>query len=343
MAVWDNASLTTPTVDVILLPGLVGDKARKLLLIINLVVIGQIVSVFGIVANIINIAVFFRQGFSESTTISLFALGIGDLCALLLLQWFTLCINPWFSRLPLSFNPSEIQSLTAGYPRVCFVRITGWITAFVSFERCLSVAVPLKVKSIITTRVAAYVNVLVFFFSFLGLIPVYATAYFDWKFYPQLNTSLVGILYTEHKDAVLGVSLFITNLCAPLTSFAIVIICTSVISFELRKKAKWRRHCSSSSQAIVSSEKNSGKETHVVVMVTVISVLFIVSSTPVTCLLTVRSVVPDLSIVGRFSNLNWVLASLGFLMETVNSSVNIVVYYRMSTKYRDTLHALFKC
>ncbi|XP_012935007.2 uncharacterized protein LOC101864442 [Aplysia californica] len=331
MPFWENVSSTTSTKDGIPLPGLIGDGAAKIILVVHLVVMGQIVSVFGIIANTINIVVFFKQGFNESTTISLFALAVGDLCALLILQWFTLCINPWFSQLPLSFSPLEIQSLTAGYPRICFVRITGWITAFVAFERCLSVVVPLKVKSIITTRVAALVNILVFFFSFCSMVPVYSTAYYDWKFYPQQNRSLMGIFFTTNKDAVLGVSLFITDFFGPLTSFTIVIICTCVISLELRKKAKWRHH--TSSKAIISGQKNFGKENRVVIMVTIISILFIVSATPMTASLTARALIPELNIIGRYKNLSWLSASVSFLMETVNSSVNIFVYYRMSTKW----------
>ncbi|XP_005091360.1 N-formyl peptide receptor 2 [Aplysia californica] len=335
----DDQSVTMET-DSAPLPGLMSYEARKIILVVNLAVVGQIVGVVGIAGNVINIAVFTRQGFSDSVNINFLALAVGDLCSLITLQWFNICVNPWFQKLDLPFSPLEIQSLTAGYPHNCFVRITGWITAFVAFERCLCVVVPLKVKSIITVRVAVFFNVSVFGLSFLSMLPVYTTAYYDWKFYPQYNRSLVGILYTSNKNSVLGISLFISDFFGPLTAFAIVIVCTGIISIQLRKKAKWRNDISG--KAIVSGEI-PGKEKRVIVMVTTISVIFITCFTPMTLLMTARAMVPGLSIIGRYANLNWSVVSIGFLLETVNSSVNVLVYYTMSSKYKETVNSMLSC
>ena len=48
---------------------------------------------------------------------------------------------------------------------------------------------------------------------------------------------------------------------------------------------------------------------------------------------------------GGYVNINQTFWSSGYMLETVNASINIVMYYRMSTRYRTTLQDLIcaKC
>ncbi|XP_005091347.1 N-formyl peptide receptor 2-like [Aplysia californica] len=335
-----EGNLTTTTSAA--LEDLISFEARQIFVIVSLVVVGDALCLLGIVANIINITVFAKQGFHDTVNISLCALAVGDLGALITQQWFNICVNPWFQDSDIPFNPLEIQSLTGGFSHRYFTKTTGWITAFVTFERCLCVSAPLKVKAIITRRVAVVFNVSIFFLMALTMLPVYLTSYYDWTFYPALNKSLVGIHYTMDRQAVLGVSLFITDFFVPLTSFAIVILCTVIIVVQLKRKGKWRQMASGA--AMTSSKQNiSSKDKRVVAMVTVISAIFIVSFTPITVVLAARAIEPELNIIGRYANTNWTLASLGLLIETFNSTINILVYYRMSTKFKDTFKQRFPC
>ncbi|GFS02799.1 chemosensory receptor A [Elysia marginata] len=52
------------------------------------------------------------------------------------------------------------------------------------------------------------------------------------------------------------------------------------------------------------------------------------------------SLVPDFAKNGRYINTNQVSWSIGFVTESLNCSVNIFMYYTMSTKYRSTIQAL---
>ncbi|XP_005091363.1 free fatty acid receptor 3-like [Aplysia californica] len=321
--------------------GIVSYDVREIIGTINFVFLCGIISLFGIVANIINIIVFTMQGFAEDINISLLSLAISDLGSLMHLQWFSICLNPWFAQSGIPFRPSEIQSLTAGFPHICFTRITGWITAFVAFERCLCIAIPLKVKSIITRKLVITVNVMVFVIMFLSMIPVYTTAYYDWKFYPDVNRTLLGILYTANKKEVLGISIFFTDFAGPFSSFAIVIVSTVIIRIKLRQKATWRQTASNSA-ANSSSGELPKKERKVVAMVTTISIIFIICFTPVSLLHSAEAIEPEFDIIGKYKNLNWILYSFGFLLEAFNSSINIFVYFRMSSKYQEAFRRLFK-
>lgn len=56
------------------------------------------------------------------------------------------CYNPAFDTLDLGTDPVEFQYLTGAWPHVAFTRVTSWITAFITLERCLCITMPLKVR-----------------------------------------------------------------------------------------------------------------------------------------------------------------------------------------------------
>lgn len=318
---------------------LVSYQSREIVVTVNLVLIGETITIFGMAGNIINIIVFIKQGFSDTVNISLLALSVADMGSLITVQWFSVCVNPWFISSDLPFLPLEIQSLTAGFPHVYFARVTGFITAFISFERCLCVALPLKVKQMITKRLVVSYNIAIFLIMILTVFPVYYTSYYDWKFSSSTNKSKLGIFYTNNKNSVLEVSLLVTNLGVPFLSFFIIVISTAVTGITLKQKTTWRRSISVSRKT--SAEEITTKERKVVVMITTVSIIFIISLVPLTMLLTARAIVPELNITGKYANMNWLVVSVGLLLEIINSSINIIVYYKMSTKYRATMREIF--
>ncbi|KAK0066679.1 G-protein coupled receptor C02B8.5 [Biomphalaria pfeifferi] len=326
---------TKSTVSIVKPDGLVSYEVREIVVTAN-ILFGEIVGLLGIVANVINVVVFSKIGFSDTVNISLAALAVSDVGALVTLQWFNVIVNPWFLQLDLPFLPLEIQSLTAGYPHNYFVKVTGFITAFVAFERCLCVTLPFKVKTLITKRIALAFNVAVFFVIALTMFPVYYTAYYDWKFDAKKNKTVLGIFYTKNINDVLGPSLFLTNSVVPLVSFAVIILCNIVIAFRLKRASVWRQ-MSSGAAITTPGAAVSVKEKKMVKMIVIVSVIFIICFIPSSALLTARAIIPELSISGIYSNINWIVATYALEMETVNSSITIVVYYRMSSKYRETL------
>ncbi|XP_035826699.1 uncharacterized protein LOC101850018 [Aplysia californica] len=320
--------------------GLVSAELARAFVVVNLVVLSQVVCVFGIGANIFNMIIFKRHGFKDTVNVSLFAMAIGDLGALVTQQWFIICVNPWFQDLDIPFSSTEVQSLTAGYPHRYFVKSTAWITAFVTFERCLCVVLPFKVKSLITRKVSFVFNVGVYVFMTLTMIPLYTTTYFCWKFYPARNRTLLGITFTSDSKETLSKWLFLSDFVVPLIAFIIVLFCTLITAAKLKSKAKWRRKTAAPGSSLTSGEISS-KDRRVVVMIVIIAGIFILCSTPISAISLARSIEPEVNIIGRYANLNWLCASLGMLAETVNSSINALVYYKMSSRYRDTLGQMF--
>jgi hypothetical protein len=330
----------TKIVSQLAFPDPVSYFVREIVLIFNLVFLGQIVGSFGTAGNIVNIIVFIKHGFNDTINISLVSLSLADMGALISMQWFIICVNPYFLKADLPFLPLEIQSLTAGYPHVYFTRVTSFITAFISFERCVCVVFPLHVKKIITKRFVIVYNIVTFHLLIVCFFPVYYTAYYDWKFDKISNKSKIGIFYTSEKDEILAVSLMITNFIIPLLTFVIIITSTIITGIILKQKSKWRQ---TSSVGFDGTKNNiSTKEKKVVVMITAVSVLFVILLLPISLILSVRAVVPGLSINGQYANMNWMVVSIALLMEMTNSSISCLIFYKMSSKYRETIHEMFR-
>lgn len=79
-------------------------------------------------------------------TLSLSGLAVSDIGCLSTLIWSNICITPAFMEAGLPFEPIEFQHLTSGMPHATFTRITAWITALITLERCLCIAAPLQVS-----------------------------------------------------------------------------------------------------------------------------------------------------------------------------------------------------
>ncbi|XP_059155137.1 uncharacterized protein LOC131940495 [Physella acuta] len=90
---------------------------------------------FGILGNVINILVFYKQGYGDSVNITLTALAVSDTGALVTLQVFYLLMNPWILNGDLDLNPLDLSTIIAFYPHNYFIRVCGFITAFASLEK----------------------------------------------------------------------------------------------------------------------------------------------------------------------------------------------------------------
>lgn len=55
-------------------------------------------------------------------------------------------ITPAFSEADLPFEGLEVSYLVSAMPHFSFTRVSSCITALITLERCLSIAIPLKVK-----------------------------------------------------------------------------------------------------------------------------------------------------------------------------------------------------
>ncbi|RUS69716.1 hypothetical protein EGW08_022523 [Elysia chlorotica] len=300
----------------------------------------QALSVFGVFANIINIVVFCKQGFQDAMTVTLTGLAVADLGIATCAVWLSICYNPLFQQLELPFLPLQIVYLTAGLPRLSCSRVSSWVLALATFERCLCIAMPFKVREIITPGRSLAFVIGVFITMTASVAPIYYTSRTAQKFDEAANRSYLVLSFTEDREKVDAIA-FGIGVTFSVCSFVAVAICTAVLVYSLKKTSKWRDSNTSTAQVKKRGAKEiSSKNKRASKMVSLISTIFIVCYLPNTINQLVMSLVPDYAKNGRYINTNQVFWSVGFVAESFNCSVNIFMYYTMSTKFRSTLQSM---
>lgn len=301
--------------------------------LVNFVCICSIVCIFGIVANIINVVIFCKQGFKNTVSIGFLGLAISDLICLLTLQWGSICMNPLLTSSGVPWFPPEVMYLSGGWPHVCFSRITSWITVYVTAERYLSIALPLQVKQIITPRKVIIILCLICFVNVSSLFPEYATSYLDWVFIPKRNKTLIGIVFTNIRTRVEGV-VYVLHSILGMASFGGVILFTALLVIKLRQSSQWRQNVTSSNNK---NEAISRRDQKTLKLVVVIASVLIACYTPGAVIaIAAFTVGPEFSVNGAYANISDAMWSIACVFQAINSSINIVFYYSMSSKYRHT-------
>ncbi|CAL1538689.1 unnamed protein product [Lymnaea stagnalis] len=280
------------------------------------------------------------QGFKDTVNISLLGLAISDLMSLVTSLWVSICWNPLMYYADLPFIPGDVEYLTGSIPHLIFTRVTGWITAFVAFERCLCIALPLRVKTIVTPRRATWLIVAIFILVGAAHSTAFYTTGLDAVFDAARNRTLLGLVARPRSDEINSVS-YSVNLVSPFGSFVLVLVCTAVTSAQLRQKSAWRVK-SVAGTALKSTPGISGKDQKIIKMVVVISIVFIVSYLPANVMHMMYCTIADEpSLVTAY----WTYMSVAFsfikVLEAVNASVSIVLYYTMSSRYRAGFWAIF--
>ncbi|XP_012943201.1 growth hormone secretagogue receptor type 1-like [Aplysia californica] len=295
-----------------------------------------IICLFGILANVINLIVFIRQGFKDTVNISLFSLAISDIGSLLPMLWMSIGFNPFLVNAYLPFDLQDALYLTSGWPHICFARISGWITASIMLERCLCIAMPLKVKTMITVKRTVIVLDSIYVAMIGAFLPVLYAIRLEPLYSPLKNETKFRIVYIPNGLAIEGV-LFLINAISQLTSFSAVIICTIILVQNLISKSKWRKSTSSSGD----HDSFSNRDKKVVKLVLFIAIIFIVCFFPSAINFIVSSFEPEFRSLGKYWDYLVLAWSFSSSLSATNSAVNIFVYYKMSSKYTQILDKMF--
>ncbi|CAG5127802.1 unnamed protein product [Candidula unifasciata] len=314
---------------------------------ISLGIVCQTVTIFGIISNVLNCIVFVRQGFSDCINISLLSLAISDLCSLLTVMWSNLCFTPAFQSSGIPLATHEVHLITGSWPHVMFTRVTGWITAFISLERCFCVIMPLKVRSIFTHGTHIIAVIVFFAVTFLCASMAYYSVGIGWRFFPERNRTMLGLIFLQDakkRKKADSISYVINGVVMPVSCFIAVVVFTTILIVKLNQTANWRQSNAYASNDTKDKTKTTSntKERKVAKMVVLISVTFITSFLPAVGAFMAKYIEPELTYDGLYRRLAMVILSGSFTAEALNSSINIFLYFKMSSKFRQTFMITFK-
>lgn len=166
--------------------------------------------------------------------------------------------------------------------------------------------------------------------------PVYTVYRLDMIFSPVRNKTILGLVASSDRETVEKISLILNNFVLPFTAFAVIVVCTAVISISLSKRTRWRK----ASTATLPNSVNN-RSTKVAKMVVIISALFISCFVPMSVILLFMAIQPGFHIYGKYMNIGTIVGGIATAMESINASANIFIYYHMSIKYRETFNKIF--
>lgn len=196
-----------------------------------------------------------------------------------------------------------------------------------------------QIKRILTHKRVATINIAVYIVTyFSNAAPVYYSTRFSAVPHPRKpNTTWLGIIFTNDGPLVDKYSYIINSCFLPFTAFTSICVSTCILVTMLKIKSQWR----SKSTAAGSSDSLSARDHRVSKMVVMISTLFIVCYTP-DCVIFIGIVsIPNFSVSGSFRNFNAALISFSYILESVNASFSILIYYSTSSKYRRSFRQCF--
>ncbi|CAL1538315.1 unnamed protein product [Lymnaea stagnalis] len=300
------------------------------------VCIAGLVGFLGVVSNVINIVIFVKIGFSDTTNLSLLALAVADVSVSLPMIGYSFINVPFvFSLLGESLRVAIYAVL--GSIQIVFCRISGLLTAFLALERFFCVAWPLRVKTLVTPKLTVWVIISITAIMTSSDVP-YALANLIGPIYdPLLNETVYGTVFIPYSECFEAITVIIQVL-AQMTSFVVVSVSTLGLIRSLRTISQWRKSTSSVSLPAHVSRR----EKQLVKMVILISTVFIVCSLPTVVGNLAMVFVEDFNDRGPNRNMFILASSVFVILNSINSMINIFVYVNMSSRFRKTFFALFK-
>ncbi|XP_076440972.1 uncharacterized protein LOC143280224 [Babylonia areolata] len=299
----------------------------------NVIHIGvlPVLVITGTVTNVINMAVFRRQGLDDRVNLCLFrrvSLSLADLGYLLFLM-----VGKCHSLVSL------VDPLKGGYWKIRYMNtVTGiyWgfmntsaiLTVIISLERCACVLAPLHAKLLIRVRTMAVLIVCVFVFV-LGLYGLYnlrytviARTHLSNSKHSTVYVAVLSSFHLQHRAVTDTIYYF--SAAIPIISLVVVIITTAITATQLHLTVAWRKE--TAQQSVTNS-----REVALTKMLVAISCVYVVCITPEALMPLVVLSRPEVQPEGRQPDLFYAITSLMHALCAVNSSVNFIFYWSLGS------------
>ena len=321
-----------------------------------------IFAVFGMFSNIINIVVFYRQGIlSNSSTVSLTMLAVTDCISCFLSIWSIICdcLLIFVDTSTWRWDVKHVRIFFASRPIPLFTMMTCLITAFAAFERVISVTFPFKVKSIFTPKRSLVATLSTFLVMCIIHIPMAFDFLPMWVMNPATNETRLkwGIKVHVIIDVFDIVYFYISPVFLKIASIVTVVLCNVVIFWKVNLSRNFRKgsahvtkitakteesheNCNSKKMELEINDSSS-KEMKLMRMITVISCIFTVCYLPNMVYIILYYIVWTAHVDYHF-DVDHVAFVIANFFQTINGSTNIIIYYTMSTRFREEILLCFK-
>ncbi|GFO07552.1 peptide receptor gpcr [Plakobranchus ocellatus] len=294
-------------------------------------------SSLGVIANIANVLVFWKMGFTVVCNISFFCLSLSDLfCSgFLILQGMS--IQPNVARLDLKISVKDITTYMCPI-FWCISAFGSWVTALISMERCCCIVLPLKVQRIFTHRTVKGLILGQVIYQVATGTPHYFAMKLEFTTLPTTNETKL-ILNGSAYNHDLGVLSQVLSYSIPtFLCFILVIIGTIFLVVSMKRSLKFRSSATSKDRTL-----NTDKELKIIKTIIFISIIYIVCLFPNVIVFFSSLIFPTFRVFNPYlSSLYGIVLGFTLIFQSISMAVNIFVYLKLSSAYRKTFYKLFQ-
>ncbi|CAG5129773.1 unnamed protein product [Candidula unifasciata] len=343
---------------------LIDDSAENIIIDVLYIGAGFCISLFGIIANTINIIVYLNRGVKDSPTVQFLSLSVSD-CVFSVLVLMS-SVGYFFIKIKSKstiLDPTIFSHFVSASREKAY-SISVLIIFVMSLERSFCVAYPFTIKLIFTKSRSIVTITFLTVILTAALIPEYLNNRLEWVYDTNLNSS--HLVYWSSREAttldVLRNTIFAAVL--PIVSGVSATVCTIYMISAVKASNKFRQFAvtgkrldtslkDTSLSEIVQAQKTKTKkltkETRITRTVIAVNIIFILCNLPKSTMVAssvANLYIPEFSLFvkGKYQNLVSVLITITFMFEAINGASTFIVYYTMNTTFKTTVkQILCKC
>lgn len=232
---------------------LVDELTREIVVNTLFVGVSSCISLLGIVANGINIAVYAKQGVRDSVTVQFLSLSVSD-CAFSAIV-LTTCVSALLSSVRPDVTVLDPGSVAYGLSpvREKMYSLSVAIIFLMSVERCFCVAFPFTVRSMFTkSRTIAAVLCIVLVLLVL-IVLEYLTRGISWQYDQRFNSTRLLLWYSPNANSIDVVRNTILAGVLPVLSGAATTLCVLYMTKAIRASNRFRQSVVKTKRAVNSS------------------------------------------------------------------------------------------
>lgn len=324
------------------------------------VILLSVLSPLGVTTNILNIIVYWKQGIRENVNITFIALSFWDLlqCFLLLLSEICIIIERHFPHPTVYFM--SIQFVYLAHSRGCTYVLSTLATVYLSIERSICITLPFKVKDIFTTTRVVLINLLILIVGLVCFCPAWASQGLQWEFDSQTNMTHLDLWLSDDRRKVdLFVDTF-NGIVIPIAAQLLITISGGLMAQGISKSNKFRQKSTdtwkpahvfnlndelhtttTTSNSSARGKTMANKDIKLTKVVVSLASIFFVCNVPVVLVAILRAIIPELDVGKTLFSWYILLYTIVYFFGLINCTVNIFIYYNVSTRYRRDFLALF--
>ena len=300
--------------------------------------------------NTINMMIFYKMGLSDGVAQNFFILALCD--CLSATASFVNCMAYILRTIIRSFigygGVEQVVQLVyqASFYSMPFPQnYSITVTVVIAVVRCCCVAIPLKVKHLITVR--RQLAAILFLSGIATSILVYVVAPLNIFYVPNRLKNTTEAYFRGARWP----TYIVFNNISGYGSFIICIACVIILSTSLSKASKFRGSSTTSTSTSTNNDNPSApdpkakerqRNARVVRTVVLISVIFIVCNVPTIVLYLMKTVVEGFGPGGKYQFTNSLTTMLAEAFMLLSGCLNTFIYLFCNSRYRDIFFTVLR-